>query len=294
MRTTVGRFWGYVSVLVALGVSLAGNVTAAYLHAPALPQLPVPFVNAEAVAQADPTWVDIGIAGLPPLAAFLLIELANHNPWADTKWGPRVVSVLLWVVAPASAVVSFIHLVSVVMHGKNADITTWEGRLNWITAILTALLIDGLMFGGTAALLLPKSPATKPPKTVPVAAVGAYPDWRDEMARLLGDFKAPERLVVDHEPPPPPPRVPMSKPPVEPRKPKVKATLAPQKASTEKKRYAAREHPVWPEYEECRKAGIEMNPNDLTILVKAKMGKEITIPAAQTMLGRWKKEYEKV
>jgi hypothetical protein len=289
MRTTVGRFWGYVSVLVALGVSLAGNVTAAYLHAPALPQLPVPFVNAEAVAQADPTWVDIGIAGLPPLAAFLLIELANHNPWADTKWGPRVVSVLLWVVAPASAVVSFIHLVSVVMHGKNADVTTWEGRLNWITAVLTALLIDGLMFGGTAALLLPKSPATKAqaPPSEPVGEIGAYPDWRDEMARLLADTKpmpaadlTPERKekVVKEI-------VKVAK---------VKATLAPQEASTEKKRYPAREHPVWPEYEECRKAGIEMNPNDLTILVKAKMGKEITIPAAQTMLGRWKKEYEKV
>ena len=275
-RTTVGRFWGYVSVLVALGVSLAGNVTAAYLHSP------------------DPTWVDIGIAGLPPLAAFLLIELANHNPWDDAKWGPRVVSVLLWVVAPASAVVSFIHLVSVVMHNRNSDIGTWDGRLNWLTAVLTALLIDGLMFGGTAALLLPKSPATEPTQAVaaPAGEIEAFPDWRGEMARLLADAKPVpvketpseyriDRLVVDHEPPPAP------------RRPKVKATLGPQKASTERKRYPPREHPVWPAFVESREKQRTFTPEDLVRAVKDEMDKEITPAAAQTMLGRWNKEYEK-
>jgi len=273
-RTTVGRFWGYVSVLVALGVSLAGNVTAAYLHSP------------------DPTWVDIGIAGLPPLAAFLLIELANHNPWDDAKWGPRVVSVLLWVVAPASAVVSFIHLVSVVMHNRNSDIGTWDGRLNWLTAVLTALLIDGLMFGGTAALLLPKSPATesaKPP-AAPAGEIGAFPDWRGELAHLLADMKPSGTVVVDHEPPAVP-RTPPT-PPVQ-RRPKVKATLGPQKTSTERKRYPPREHPVWPAFVESREKQRTFTPEDLVRAMKNEMDKEITPAAAQTMLGRWNKEYEK-
>lgn len=291
MRTTVGRFWGYVSVLVALGVSLAGNVTAAYLHASPLPQLPVPFAPmADATANPDPTWVDIGIAGLAPLAAFLLIELANHNPWADTLWGPRVVRVLLWVIEPAAAIVSFIHLVTVVMHDKNTDISTWEGRLNWATAVLTALLIDGLMFGGTAALLLPKSPAIRPSK--PVAAIGAYPDWRDEMARLLADVKpmsqADPTPHLEHKEKAVKEIIKIREAATRPRKPRT-ASTAPVE---DKKRYAPREHPVWPEYEQRRDEGLDMNPSDLALLVKAKMQKEMTPDAASTMLRRWNREYE--
>jgi hypothetical protein len=260
MRTTVGRFWGYVSVLVALSVSLAGNVTAAFLKERPTPSLPFPYVDRAVQMAADPTWVDIGIAGLPPLAAFLVIELANHNPWAGTKWGPTVLKVLLIVVAPASAVVSFIHLVSVVMHDKVAD-TTPEGLLNWSTAVLTALLIDGLMFGGTAALLLPKSPTTKPSRSKPVPQ--------------------------DDPTPHPEPEQPKKKPRV------VRATLAPQKASTDRKRWPAREHPCWPDYVDARGRGVTPNPQEWALLVSARTEKDMDAPAARTMLGRWSKEYEK-
>jgi hypothetical protein len=140
VRTTVGRFWGYVGVLIALLVSLAGNVESAKLHTPFF----------------DPSRVEYAFAGLPPLVAFISIEIVNHNPWANITWGKWITRVLLFVVAPGSALVSFVHLTLVGFHSLQVtvpdDLQMW---LNVATAVLTALLIDGLILGGTAALLLP-------------------------------------------------------------------------------------------------------------------------------------------
>lgn len=263
-RTTVGRFWGYVSVFIALTVSLAGNVTAALLH------------QQEVDPSIDPSRVDIGFAGLPPLAAFLVIELVNHNPWVNTTWGPKVMKILLAVVAPGSAVVSFLHLVTVVVHDRVTDLSV-QGVLTWVTAILTALLIDGLMFGGTAALLLPKSPASQP--SAPVAAIGAYPDWREEIRRQF------ETSVVGPvAPAPTPPAAPRQAPPVRKPAPVVKAG---------QKRFPPRQHPLWAAWVAADRAGAPWSPERMVEQMREVMGRTISVPAAATMIGRWEKALEK-
>ncbi len=251
-RTTIGRFWGYTSVFIALGVSLAGNVTAASLHG------------------RDPDWVDLGFAGIPPLAAFLSIEIVNHNPWKDTTWGPRVRNVLLGLVAPASAVVSFIHLVSVVVADRETGANP-EGVITWITAVLTALLIDGLMFGGTAALLLPaQGPARATP---PVAAIEAYPNWREEIRLALATTAAPPVVVVE---PPKPVKA------VAPRTPKAPVVAAPGR-----QRYAPREHPLWTAWLDAASQSAPWSPEQMVEQMKTVMGRNISTAAAATMIGRW-------
>jgi len=270
-RTTVGRFWGYNGVLIALSVSLAGNLAAAYLH------------------NEDPSWVELSFAGIPPLTAFLSIEIVNHNPWADEKWGPWVRRILLGVVAPASAIVSFIHLVTVVMEGRTQ--TGWLGGLNWLTAVLTALLIDGMMFGGTAALLI--KPKAKPADTPLVLT--AVPDWRAEFARKEADLEATiERMnaqIAEMASV-------MAKSPARARTAKAKTPVLQgrlaeqtQPEERDRKRWAPREHPLWEDFVAANGA---WSPVDLQQQMKSRMDREITIPAAGTMLGRWKKEYANV
>ncbi len=256
-RTTIGRFWGYTSVFIALGVSLAGNVTAASLHG------------------RQPDWVDLGFAGIPPLAAFLSIEIVNHNPWDGTAWGPRVRKVLLGLVAPASAVVSFIHLVSVVVADRETGANP-EGVITWITAVLTALLIDGLMFGGTAALLLPaQGPARK---TTPTAAIEAYPNWREEIRLALATSAAPP-VVVEA---PKPVRKATPRPPKAPKVPK--ALVVPGR-----QRYAPREHPLWAAWSAER----PWTPERMVEQMRAVMGREISTAAAATMIARWEAVLDK-
>jgi len=279
MRTTVGRFWGYSGVLIALLVSLAGNIESAKLHTPFF----------------DPSRVEYAFAGLPPLVAFISIEIVNHNPWANIAWGKWVTRVLLFVVAPGSALVSFVHLTLVGLHSLQVPIPDWlQMWLNIATAILTALLIDGLILGGTAALLLPKSPATQAVST-PAGAIEAYPDWRGEMARLLADVKpvkdTPPEYRWDRKPPTAPLIV--QKETVVAQPPKIKARLAAQKPDGERKRFPPRQHPLWPDYVEARERGVEPEPQTWAALVKTRMDKDMDIPAARTMLGRWSKEYEK-
>lgn len=260
-RTTVGRFWGYTGILIALSVSLAGNVAAAYLH------------------DRTPTWVDLGFAGLAPLSAFISIEIVNHNPWADETWGRAVKWVLLAVVAPAAAVVSFIHLMTVVISGRVHD-SSPEGVLTWITAALTALLIDGLMFGGTAALLI-KPLATRRDwegdLTAEQAKVAELETLLEAQAALLEaatTVKSPARA----------PRKP--KPPV------VIGTLGAQEAPEERdrKRWPPREHPLWDDFVAAKATG-PWTPADLQLEMKRRMNREISLPAATMQLVRWEKEY---
>jgi hypothetical protein len=256
--TTVGRFWGYVSVLVALSVSLAGNVTAAYLHR-----------NPLTHELVDPTWVDIGFAGIPPLVAFFSIETVNHNVWDGiaTPWGPMVRKVILGLVTPASAIVSFIHLVTVVVTDRLGG-TREEDALVWFTAVLTALLIDGMMFGGVAALLLPKGPASAaaPEPSVAVVTMDA-----DEPV-LLAD--------------------PEGRPALPARKRTVRATLAKQVPLEEKdrKRWPPRQHPLWEGWVSARTAGAPWSAEDMALKEKAHMDREMSVPAAQTRISRWEKE----
>lgn len=256
--TTTGRFWGYVSIFIALAVSLAGNVTAAYLH------------------DKHPSWVDLGFAGIPPLVAFLSVEVVNHNPWTGTDWGRYVRGVLLGVVTPASAIVSFIHLTTVVITGRTHDGSP-EGVLNWITAVLTALLIDGLMIGGTAALLLPKAQKD-------AIALQAAPDWRGELeaarSALVAEFDGLKAsLEVEMAA-----KVAAMRP-----APVVRATLAKQPAKTPKQRFKPHEHPLWNDWMSARQAGSPWAPEDFVLAAKKKMDKVVTPAAAQTQMGRWAK-----
>jgi hypothetical protein len=201
-RTTVGRFWGYVSVAVAMGVSLAGNLQAARLQTPDVP----------------PTLVEYAFAGLPPLVAFGSIELVNHNHWERAPWGKYIVRVLMGVVAPGSALVSFVHLATVSLDASGIALDDRVDKyLHWATSILTALLIDGLVVGGTAALLLPKeAPETSVPATpLPITDLrGALKQAVHEQMAAL----APQVPVNLPPPPvdPPKPRVRTPKPRVGP------------------------------------------------------------------------------
>ena len=168
--TTVGRFWGYVGVFLALGTSLAGNVASAKLHTPG----------------EDPSMTEIAFAGLPPLVAFISIELVNHNLWARVPWGKWITRILLFVVAPGSALVSFVHLTLVGLHSLGVVVPTdLQQYLSIATAVLTALLIDGLILGGTAALLLPVEVPVEDeivdeePKERPRATTPAHPAWSE-------------------------------------------------------------------------------------------------------------------
>lgn len=261
-RTTVGRFWGYVSIAIALSVSLAGNVRAAYLHDP------------------NPSWVDIGFAGIPPLTAFLSIEVVNHNPWQGTGWGPRVKTILLGVVTPASAIVSFIHLATVVLHGREtvvwntvAHSFSTEALLTWITAALTALLIDGLMFGGTAALLLPK---VQPVPDVPLVLT-RVPDWRAEMERALAALQPVGPKSVQPLPEP-------VKTPEKPRQPR------PERPG--QKRFAPREHPLWDEWA-LDQSSAPWTPERFVAETKKRMGDDLTVAAARIKITRWEAELAK-
>lgn len=262
--TTVGRFWGYTGILIALSVSLAGNVAAAYLH------------------DRTPTWVDLGFAGLAPLSAFISIEIVNHNPWADETWGRAVKWVLLAVVAPAAAVVSFIHLMTVVISGRVHD-SSAEGILTWITAALTALLIDGLMFGGTAALLI------KP--------IAKRRDWEGDLAAeqmkvtdLQALLEQAQAQIAEMA------SVTVKIPARAARKPKapvVVGTLAGQEQPEERdrKRWPAREHPLWNDFVAARESATPWTAADLQLALKTRMHQEVTIPAAAMRLSRFEREY---
>lgn len=146
--TTSGRFWAYVGTTIGLGASLAGNIAAAFLDG------------------AKPTAVEYGLAAVAPMAVFLAIEIGSRNPWKNESWGPTLRKVMMWVVGPAAAVFSFIHLVELSLDGKATVV--WDGDhhvhavalINWTVAVLAPVMIDGLMVGSAAALLLPKSRTT--------------------------------------------------------------------------------------------------------------------------------------
>lgn len=236
-RTTVGRFWAYVGVMLALGVSLAGNVAAAYLRS------------------KDPSWVELCFAGIPPAVAFLAIEIVNHNPWANAPWGGAITKVMLFVVAPGAAIVSFVHLTTVAMAGTVVMPQQMETVLAWVTAILTALLIDGLILGATGALLLPKTrlitEEVKSPASAPTAAAQAIP--RPKL---------------------------------------VRASLARQVGQQEKdrKRWPPREHPLWNDWLAARESGSPWTASDFVLQIKTRMDRDLTTAAAATLLGRWEKE----
>lgn len=270
-RTTVGRFWGYVGIAMALGTSLAGNIYSARLHTPG----------------TDPTNTEIAFAGLPPLVAFIAIELVNHNPWKSISWGKYITRVLLFVVAPGSALVSFVHLTLVGLNGQGVEVPdNLQKWLNIATAILTALLIDGLILGGTAALLLPKPDVivdkAEDVLTEPVAAITAYPDFRAEInaatAPLVAMVEQQSALIAELT----------SVPATRPARPRVKAALAKQTApAKERTRFPAGEHPVWEGWLAASTSGQPWSVERVQKEVKTKMGKDLSVEAAAGLIRRF-------
>lgn len=267
LRTTTGRVWGYIGVFTGLSVSLAGNVAATYLN------------------DAKPDKVDILAAGLPPFAVFIAIELLSRNPWRNAPtWGPLVQKVVAIGVAPPAAIISFIHLVHLTIDGKTED------PFAWAVAILTPLMIDGLLVGSTAALLLPKNPASVvPPEGVSRAqTTAAFNSTMAAFTRSETERKVDSAVasVLAHEAVPNGQKVTA-----------VRARLAPQRPRTghenglvERKRYKPREHPLWAAWLAAKDAGAPWSPDEMVQQAKTEMGKDMSVPAAATMIGRWEKE----
>ncbi len=133
-NSSTWKFWPYMGVVVGLGLSLAANVAAARLNG------------------AHPGWVEIAAAGVPPLAVFGSIETITRTPW-DNSRAAKIVKWSILAVAVPAAIVSYIHLVHLVVNGHgdfHADPTTW------IVGLLTPFMIDGWLVVSTGALLVAK------------------------------------------------------------------------------------------------------------------------------------------
>jgi hypothetical protein len=146
---TAGRVFAYAGVAAGLAASLAGNLASARILKPG----------------EELSLVDWGLAGLPPLFVYLAIEVAARNPWSGTPWALPVRRAMLWGLAPSAGIISFVHLVHLGMDGKAWEVhppgraVDWVAVLNWVPALLLPVVIDGLLVGSAAALLLPKNPA---------------------------------------------------------------------------------------------------------------------------------------
>lgn len=281
---TVGRIWGYIGVALALGTSLAGNVQSSRLHTPLV----------------KPSLTEYAFSALPPLVAFVGIELVNHNPWGRIWWGKYITWVLLFVVVPGSALVSFAHLTLVGLDAAGVTIPSeMQTYLDIATAVLTALLVDGMILGGTAALLLPLKDVEKvaavKPQEVPVAAITAGPDWRTELSLLVKEM-APQpmpqqdlRPVIEH----------LNEqiallartPAAVVRKPVVKATLAKQETQEEKDRtrWPTGTHPLWKAWIAARGTKDAWDAEKYVLESKIHMDRDVKHTAAQSQLNRWEK-----
>jgi hypothetical protein len=259
---TVGRIWGYTAVTLALGTSLAGNVQSAALH--------TPFI--------DPTRTEIAFAGLPPLVAFVSIELVNHNPWANVPWGRYITWVLMGVVAPGSALVSFAHLTLVGLASQ--QVTVGDATMKWLniaTAVLTSLLVDGAILGGASALLLPPKPVVvaEPEVAEPVPVAVTQVPVQEEPKALPRTPKAQEEPKALPSPPAPRP------------KPVVTARLAPQTGSGPRRRWPYGEHPVFADWKQALESGRPWTPEEMVLAEKRVLSQEITVAAANTRINRW-------
>lgn len=275
---TVGRIWGYLGVALALGTSLAGNVQSARLHTPLV----------------DPSWTEYAFSALPPLVAFVGIELVNHNPWTRIWWGKYITRVLLFVVVPGSALVSFAHLTLVGLDASAVKVPDGlQDVLNIATAILTSLLVDGMILGGTGALLLPTKVEDEPEvvDVVPVAAIEAYPDWRGEMERLLATGRTGEQELLGRiaaltekiE------NLPVAPAPTPRREKVVKATLAPQESQDKKDqvRWPIGTHPLWKAWLAARGTKDAWDADRYVLETKEHLHRDIKQSAGQTALNRW-------
>jgi hypothetical protein len=155
---SAGRIWAYIGIAVGLGISLAGNIAATHLDG------------------AKPSSVDIAAAGVAPIAVFIAIEVLSRNPWPDQRRWTNIKWAFSMIVGPAAAIVSFIHLAELTMDGHETS-----DPVAWTVALLTPLMIDGLLVGCTAALLIPAQEAERP---TPLAEEAPAPEALIEIMPL--------------------------------------------------------------------------------------------------------------
>lgn len=253
-----GRMWAYLFLALGLGLSFAGNWAAAY------------------VLEDRPDNMDLAFAGAPPVVVFGAIEVFTRNVWPATKAWQAIRWLFITFVAAPAALVSFIHLVNLFVHGRESN------RMVWVIAVASALMIDGLLAGCTAALLIKRTP--EPVK--PVAAITAFgepTDLRPHIARL-------ERHIADALSQPP--RIFIAEPP------KTRLTVVktetkqkPERPNTNtepRKRFRAQDHPLWPAWLADFETGADWNAERMIKEQKA-LGNEMTDAAARALLNRWRK-----
>lgn len=120
--------------MLGLSASLAANLAAGYIDNP------------------HPNLVILFVGGAPPLIVFIAIEILTKNPWHLTGWGLYAQRTMCVLVAVPAGAISFAHLAHLIVNGHEHE---W---LSWMIGILTPLMVDGLLVGSTAALLLPVVP----------------------------------------------------------------------------------------------------------------------------------------
>lgn len=254
--------WAYLFLALGLGLSFAGNWAAAY------------------VLEAEPDRIDLAFAGAPPVVVFGAIEVFTRNVWPDTRAWQWIRWLFIIFVAFPAAAVSFIHLVNLFVHGREAD------PIAWVIAVASAVMIDGLLAGCTAALLIQR--VEQAPAKIPMAiTAGPSPDiarLERQIAQVLTRTAEPPRIFVVE-----PPKVtrPKPKPLPEVETPAPKRAILPGR-----KRIRAQDHPLWPAWVEAFDAGDPWDVEKMIMEQKGIGNDDVTPAAARSMINRWRKTRE--
>lgn len=256
--TTPGRAWAYLFLAIGLGISFWANISAVHIA-------PLNWVGSY-----SPPLVRIMMAGLAPLAMFGAIEVVARNLWPGdwywklAKWG-LAISVGVW-----AGVISYRHLYHLACNNMGLD----PGEFN-VEAAGTPIMIDVLILLCTAALLIPQPQVevkTSTPATRRAARAAALAD-ASSVGLGVAFGTVPEIRVVEKVIT------------VEKERPVVKRTpVAP--PTGDRKRYAAGEHPKYPDWEAARMSNTPWTVEDMRVALGG------TATAARSMLQRWERHYQ--
>lgn len=166
IEASSGQGWARAAVAVGAVLSVAGNATETVLT-----ESPVNLA------------IRITIAVALPVLVFIAVEVFVRVAWRRTALDFVGRVMLLTLPAFGAAYVSFGHLYS---------LSTRSGA-DWIAASANALAIDGLMIGGTVALLAIRAArlaeAQTPPRTLETPAGNVITFDRDLPEAEVAEFK---------------------------------------------------------------------------------------------------------
>ena len=240
-----GRAWAYLG----LGVSLAANVQAAYID------------------NDDPGWVTLMMAGLPPAAVFVAIEVLARNRWPEgTPWR-RTKRFGTYGLAVSGAVVSYVHLVHLMVHDRGIDLQalTLSTASALLVAVLTPLIPDGLLGLCTGALLIDRHQTP-----------GSDLALREVRERVVTVPVVVEREVVREIPVPGPERIVYVPRPAVPNPvPRQQPARLP-------------EHPLYAAFRAAHESGVGWS-NERMLKELQTLNPATTEPAARAMANRWRK-----